>query len=155
MRPLYRFALVLFYCIFGISSLSQAQSIAKQGEEFLKNNAQRKEVVVTQSGLQYHILKPGNLLRAGRRDKVKVHYQGKHINGEVFDSTFGGEPAKFRLSRVIKGWIEGLQLIGEGGRIVLYVPPKLAYGMRGSGRSIKRNETLIFIIDLVEIISKK
>lgn len=146
---------LLLYCLLGLPSPVQAQSIAKQGEEFLKKNAQRKEVIVTESGLQYHILKPGNHLRAGKRDKIKVHYQGKHINGEVFDSTFGGEPAQFRLSKMIKGWKEGLQLIGEGGRIVLYVPPKLAYGMRGSGRSIKRNETLIFIIDLVEIISKR
>lgn len=133
----------------------QAQSIAQQGRTFLSENALREGVQVTESGLQYMILNPGDELRAGKRDKVKVHYQGKHINGEVFDGNFGGEPATLRLNRVIDGWTEGLQLIGEGGRIVLYVPPDLGYGKRGSKPLIKSNEALIFVIDLLEIVSKK
>ena len=137
------------------SCLSEATSLAQKGAEFLAINATRDTVNVTATGLQYSILKSGNESRAGKRDKVKVHYQGKHVNGEVFNSNYGGKAFQTKLSRVIDGWTEGLQLIGEGGRIVLYIPPDLAYGRRGSPPVIQRNETLIFIIDLVEIIAKK
>lgn len=129
-----------------------AQSNAELGAMFLRNNAGQEGVTVTDSGLQYKILEPGNELRAGKRSKVTVHYQGKDINGEVFDSNFGSEPVTLRLSRVIKGWTEGLQLIGEGGRIVLYIPSELAYGRRGSPPAIGKNETLVFIIDLIDIL---
>lgn len=141
--------------LFLISANISAQSMADQGSAFLKENGLRENVQVTESGLQYLIITPGNDMRAGKRDKVLVHYQGKNIHGEVFDSSFGGDPFKVKLSRVIDGWTEGLQLIGEGGRIALFIPPELAYGRRGSKPLIGRNETLIFIIDLLEITSRK
>jgi len=147
--------LLLILLLFLFSINSNAQSLAEQGRAFLKENSQRENVHTTESGLQYLIITSGNDLRAGKRDKVLVHYQGKHINGEVFDSNFGDKPIKFKLTRVIDGWTEGLQLIGEGGRIALFVPPELAYGRRGSKPLIQRNETLIFIIDLLEIVTKK
>lgn len=138
-----------------ISGLGYSASLSQQGRDFLKDNATREEVQVTESGLQYIIQNPGNELRATKRHKVLAHYQGKHINGEVFDSTYGGDPIEFRLSQVIKGWTEGLQHIGEGGRIILFVPPRLAYGRAGKRPQIKKDETLIFIIDLIEILPRK
>ena len=126
-------------------------SLSEQGRDFLEQNQHAEGVVVTKSGLQYKVLAPGNDKRAGKRSEVTVNYQGKHIDNTVFDSTFNDEPMKLRLNRVIKGWSEGLQLIGEGGRILLYVPSKLAYGRDGAQGVIGRNETLFFIIDLIEI----
>ena len=102
---------------------------------------------VSPGTLMAKIIKPGNDKRPKNRNtKITVHYQGKHIDGRVFDSTFSGEPASFRVREVIKGWQEGVQHVGEGGQIVLYVPPELAYGRRGSAPTIGRYETLIFII---------
>lgn len=126
-------------------------SLAKQGRAFLEENQLQEGVIVTKSGLQYKILKPGNDNKPTTRSRVTIHYQGKHVDNSVFDSTFNDEPLVLRLRKAIKGWKEGLKLIGEGGRIVLYVPPRLAYGRDGLPPSIKRNETLIFIIDLLEV----
>ena len=130
---------------------SAAESLSEQGKAFLAENALRDDIQVTPSGLQYKILKPGTGDRPGKKDRVRVHYQGKHVNGEVFDGNFAGEPSVLKLSKVIKGWREGLQLIGEGGRILLITPPNLAYGRRGNPPLIGRNETLIFIVDLIEV----
>ena len=140
--------------LFLASSGSFSLSLAEQGRKFLQENSARENIIVTDSGLQYLIITPGNDVRSGERDKVLVHYQGKNIHGKVFDSTYGGRPIKLKLNRVIDGWTEGLQQIGEGGRIVLFIPPELAYGRRGSKPSIGRNETLIFVIDLLEIIPR-
>lgn len=126
-------------------------SIAKQGRAFLEQNQQKDGVVVTKSGLQYKILAPGNDNKPTSRSRVTINYQGKHVDNRVFDSTFNDEPLNLSLRKAIKGWKEGLPLIGEGGRIVLFVPPRLAYGRDGLPPGIKRNETLIFIIDLLEL----
>ena len=126
-------------------------SLAEQGRAFLEQNQHAVGITVTKSGLQYKILAPGSHKKPTSRSRVTIHYQGKHIDNSVFDSTFNDEPLVLNLRRVIKGWNEGLQLIGEGGRIVLYVPSRLAYGRDGTPPTIKRNETLIFIIDLIEV----
>ena len=126
-------------------------SLAEQGRAFLEQNQHKKGVVVTKSGLQYKILEQGNSKSPTTRSRVTINYQGKHVDNAVFDSTFNDEPLTLRLRKAIRGWKEGLPLIGEGGRIVLYVPPRLAYGRRGAPPSIKRNETLIFIIDLLDV----
>jgi FKBP-type peptidyl-prolyl cis-trans isomerase FkpA/FKBP-type peptidyl-prolyl cis-trans isomerase FklB len=126
-------------------------SLAEKGRAFLEQNQHEEGVAVTTSGLQYKILEPGNSKKPTSRSRVTINYQGKHVDNSVFDSTFNDEPSVLSLRKVIKGWKEGLQLIGEGGRIVLFVPSRLAYGRDGAPPSIKRNETLIFIIDLLEV----
>lgn len=128
-----------------------APSLAEQGRAFLEQNQHADGVSVTKSGLQYKILTPGNNKKPTSRSRVTINYQGKHIDNRVFESTFNDEPSVLSLRRTIRGWIEGLQLIGEGGRIVLFLPSRLAYGRDGAPPAIKRNETLIFIIDLIEV----
>lgn len=146
-----RYALFLLL-ITTLSAPAMAElSLAEQGRVFLEQNQHREGVVVTKSGLQYKILKQGNNNNPTTRSRVTIHYQGKHANNSVFDSTYNDEPLKLSLRKAIKGWKEGLPLIGEGGRMVLFVPPRLAYGRRGAPPSIKRNETLIFIIDLLKV----
>ncbi|MFT5484486.1 MAG: FKBP-type peptidyl-prolyl cis-trans isomerase [Halieaceae bacterium] len=126
-------------------------SLAEKGRAFLEKNQQVEGVAITKSGLQYKILEPGNSKRPTNRSQVTINYQGKHVDNSVFDSTFNDEPSVLSLRKAIKGWKEGLQFIGEGGRIVLFVPSRLAYGRDGAPPIIKRNETLIFIIDLLEV----
>ena len=126
-------------------------SLAEKGRAFLEKNQHEEGVAVAKSGLQYKILELGNSKKPTSRSRVTINYQGKHVDNSVFDSTFNDEPSVLSLRKAIKGWKEGLLLIGEGGRIVLFVPSRLAYGRDGAPPSIKRNETLIFIIDLLEV----
>lgn len=124
----------------------------KAGEEFLAKNKQREEVKVTESGLQYEILEAGDGPIPGPDDKVKVHYHGTLINGEVFDSSVDrGEPISFPVTGVIQGWQEALQMMPVGSKWKLYIPYDLAYGSRGAGSSIKPYSTLIFEVSLLEI----
>ncbi len=123
----------------------------KIGEEFLSENGKKVGVEVTQSGLQYKIIEAGNDVKAGPKDTVYVHYTGTLIDGTEFDaSDKTKEPVKMMLNRVIKGWTEGLQLVGEGGKIQLFIPDSLAYGSRPMGK-IGPNSTLIFDIDVVKV----
>jgi len=123
----------------------------KKGEKFLEENKMKDGIVVTESGLQYRIIEAGNDVKAGPADTVYVHYTGTLIDGTEFDaSDKSGEPVKMMLNRVIKGWTEGLQLVGEGGKIQLYVPAELGYGPRNMGK-IEANSTLIFDVDVVKV----
>ena len=123
----------------------------KTGEEFLNANKMKDGVEVTESGLQYKIIEAGNDVKAGPKDTVYVHYTGTLIDGTEFDaSDKTKEPVKMMLNRVIKGWTEGLQLVGEGGKIQLFVPDSLAYGARNRGK-IGPNSTLIFDVDVVKV----
>lgn len=123
----------------------------KKGEKFLDENKMKDGIVVTESGLQYRILESGNDVKAGPKDTVYVHYTGTLIDGTEFDaSDKAGEPVKMFMNRVIKGWTEGLQLIGEGGKIQLYIPADLAYGTRKMGK-IEPNSTLIFDVNVVKV----
>jgi FKBP-type peptidyl-prolyl cis-trans isomerase len=144
------FLALLLVLALPLSALAE-MSNSEKGRDFLEENRQQSDVVVTKSGLQYKILEPGNEKRARKRSYVTVNYQGKHLDNTVFDSTFNDEPLKLKLSGVIKGWTEGLQLIGEGGRILLFIPSRMAYGRDGAPPAIGRNETLVFIVDLLEI----
>ena len=118
----------------------------------MASNKTKPGVEVTESGLQYKIIEAGNPdLKPGPSDTVKVLYKGTLLDGTVFDETKeGAEPVTMLLNRVIPGWTEGLQLVGEGGKIQLVIPAELAYG-EGGNQGIEPNSTLIFDVDLVEV----
>lgn len=131
---------------------AQGEKTKAEGEEYLAANALRKEVKVTESGLQYEVLEPGNGPKPKATSTVKVHYEGTLIDGTVFDSSYQrGEPVEFPLNGVIKGWTEGLQLMPVGSKYKLYIPYELGYGERGAGQSIPPYAALIFTVELLEI----
>ena len=124
------------------------------GKKFLEQNAQQEGVKVTESGLQYLVLKEGNGVKPGPEDAVTVHYTGRLIDGTVFDSSVErGEPATFAVGQVIPGWVEGLQLMSEGAAWRLFIPSNLAYGPHGTG-PIQPNSTLIFDVQLIKVNKK-
>lgn len=124
----------------------------KAGEEFLKANAKKDSVKTTASGLQYKILVAGKGEKPTENDRVKVDYEGRLLDGTVFDSSYKrGEPATFGVSQVIKGWIEALQMMPVGSKWEIYVPQEIAYGDRDQGK-IKPYSMLIFTIELHEIV---
>ena len=126
------------------------------GREFLAENAKNDSVKVTESGLQYMVLKEGNGAKPGPTDLVTVHYTGTLIDGKVFDSSVErGEPATFPLNKVIPGWTEGLQLMSEGSKYRLFIPSELAYGEKGAGEDILPNSTLIFDVELIKVEKQK
>ena len=125
----------------------------KAGEEFLNINRHKAGVVELPSGLQYEVLKKGEGKRPSATDKVKSHYHGTLINGTVFDSSIQrGEPAVFGVSQVIPGWVEALQLMEVGSKWRLFIPSDLAYGEHGAGNLIEPNSTLIFDVELLDIV---
>ena len=126
----------------------------KAGEDFLEANKSKKGVQTTESGIQYIILKEGSGEKpAGPMTKVKVHYQGTNIEGNIFDSSVDrGTPATFGLNQVIKGWTEGVQLMNEGAKYKFFIPQELAYGAQQKGENIKPFSTLIFEIELLEVL---
>lgn len=129
------------------------QKTIEDGAAFLAANGERKEVVTLASGLQYEILKEGNGEKPKASDSVKCHYHGTLIDGTVFDSSVRrGEPAVFPVGGVIKGWVEALQLMPVGSKWKLYIPYDLGYGARGAGESIAPYSTLIFEVELLEIV---
>lgn len=124
-----------------------------EGEDFLKANKEKEGVVVTDSGLQYKIIKEGDGPLPAATDRVKVHYRGTLINGNEFDSSYKRQqPAEFQLDSVIPGWVEALQLMKVGSSYQLFIPPALAYGEREVGPEIGPNSTLIFEVELLEIL---
>lgn len=124
------------------------------GKKFLEQNAQQEGVKVTESGLQYLVLKEGNGVKPGPEDAVTVHYTGRLIDGTVFDSSVErGEPATFAVGQVIPGWVEGLQLMSEGAAWRLFIPSNLAYGPHSTG-PIQPNSTLIFDVQLIKVNKK-
>ena len=123
------------------------------GEEFLAENAKKEGIKTTESGLQYEVLTQGDGAKPAATDKVKVNYHGTLIDGTVFDSSVDrGEPAEFGVNQVIPGWTEALQLMSVGSKYKLYIPYTIAYGERGAGKSIKPFSTLIFEVELLDII---
>jgi len=131
---------------------SQYQGNKETGKKFLEENAQREGVVTTASGLQYEVIKAGKGTLPKETDKVKVHYHGTLIDGSVFDSSVErGEPAEFGVTQVIKGWVEGLQLMPVGSKYKFYIPQELAYGSQQQGQ-ISPFSTLIFEVELLDIV---
>lgn len=133
-------------------SASKGAAAREKGEQFLAENAKRDAVKVTESGLQYEVLKPGSGASPSATQTVKVHYHGTLIDGTVFDSSVDrGETIEFPLNRVIAGWTEGLQLMQEGAKYRFFIPYNLAYGERGSGAKIPPYSALIFDVELFEV----
>ena len=135
--------------------LQNKQNGAKieEGKAFLAENAQRETVTELESGLQYEILKEGNGPKPKATDQVKCHYHGTLIDGTVFDSSVErGEPAVFPVNGVIQGWVEALQMMPVGSKWKLFIPSELAYGERGAGQAIAPHSTLIFDVELLEIV---
>lgn len=123
------------------------------GEKFLAENAKKEGVTVLPSGLQYSVITEGKGRKPAATDSVKCHYEGKLIDGTVFDSSYRrGEPATFPLNGVIAGWTEGVQLMAEGAKFRFFIPFNLAYGSRGAGQSIPPYAALIFDVELLEVL---
>lgn len=130
----------------------EAEKRRAEGKAFLEENAKQEGVVSLPSGLQYKIIEEGSGASPTATDKVTVNYRGTLIDGKEFDSSYKrNKPATFKLNGVIKGWTEGLQLIKEGGKMELYIPPELAYGERGA----LANQALIFEVELLSVGEKQ
>lgn len=125
------------------------------GKSYLEENGKREEVVTTPSGLQYEVLQEGDGPCPSAEDRVKVHYTGRLIDGTVFDSSVErNQPATFGVTQVIKGWVEALQLMKAGSKWRLHIPSDLAYGQQGAPGIIGPNSTLIFDVELLEVVGK-
>ena len=123
------------------------------GEKCLVENKKRAGVITLPSGLQYEVITEGKGAKPKATDRVKCHYEGQLINGQVFDSSVKrGEPAVFGVNQVIPGWVEALQLMPVGSKWKLYIPSDLAYGEKGAGEAIAPNSTLIFEVELLDIV---
>jgi FKBP-type peptidyl-prolyl cis-trans isomerase FklB len=128
----------------------------EEGEAFLAENKKKEGVKVLPSGLQYKVVKAGTGGKPKLTDTVTTHYRGTLIDGTEFDSSYRrGQPVSFPVAGVIPGWTEALQLMEEGSKWQLFIPPNLAYGERGAGRDIGPNATLIFEIELISIQQEK
>ncbi|MCE2755100.1 MAG: FKBP-type peptidyl-prolyl cis-trans isomerase [Ignavibacteriae bacterium] len=124
-----------------------------KGEKFLADNKNKPGVKTTPSGLQYTVISEGTGPKPTASSTVKVHYTGKLIDGTTFDSSVDrGEPIEFPLNGVIKGWTEGVQLMSKGSKYKFFIPSDLAYGDRGAGNAIGPNETLVFEVELLDIV---
>lgn len=137
--------------------LEQFQAVAAKnlntGETFLKSNAQQTGVTTLPSGLQYQVIQAGSGKSPTASSKVKVNYEGRLIDQTVFDSSIArNQPVEFQVSQVIAGWTEGLQLMKEGAKYRFFVPAKLGYGEIGSGDAIGPNSTLIFDVELLQVL---
>ncbi|MCR5496822.1 MAG: FKBP-type peptidyl-prolyl cis-trans isomerase [Paludibacteraceae bacterium] len=123
------------------------------GDKFLVKNKEQKDVVTTASGLQYTIIQAGNGPKPKATDTVRCHYEGRLIDGTVFDSSYRrNQPADFPVNQVIAGWVEALQLMPVGSKWRLFIPSDLAYGEHGAGDVIRPNSTLIFDVELLQIL---
>ncbi len=142
--------------------LEQKQNAAKaaagkaakeEGSKFLAENAKKDGIIVTKSGLQYEVLTEGTGKKPKATDTVRCHYEGRLLDGTVFDSSYKrNAPADFGLQQVIAGWTEGVQLMAEGAKYRFYIPYMLAYGEGGAGASIPPFATLIFDVELIKVL---
>ncbi|MBP5319011.1 MAG: FKBP-type peptidyl-prolyl cis-trans isomerase [Paludibacteraceae bacterium] len=123
------------------------------GSAFLAKNKQEAGVIELPSGLQYKVLTEGKGRKPAATDRVRCHYKGSLLDGTVFDSSYDrGEPAVFGVNQVIAGWVEALQLMGEGAKWRLFIPSDLAYGERGAGAAIPPHATLVFDVELLNVL---
>lgn len=135
-----------------LKAAEQGKVNQAEGEAFLAENANKEGVKTTETGLQYKVLREGTGNSPVATDEVEVHYEGRLLDGKVFDSSYErGQPISFPLSGVIPGWTEGVQLMKTGAKFQFYIPSDLAYGLRGSPPNIGPNSTLIFDVELISI----
>ncbi len=146
-------------CIVNFMQKSQAEKATgnkKAGLDFLAANMKKPGVVTTASGLEYQIIKEGNGPKPALTDMVRVHYHGTLIDGQVFDSSVQrGQPIELTVNGVIPGWTEALQLMPVGSKWKLFIPSNLAYGDRQAGQMIAPGSTLIFDVELLDIVKPK
>lgn len=127
-------------------------AVIEAAKSFMETNKSKPGIVTTASGLQYEVIREGSADKPALQDTVTVHYRGALADGQQFDSSYDrGEPTTFPLNRVIPGWQEGLQLMGEGAHYRLYIPYELGYGERGSGGMIPPYSALVFDVELIGI----
>ena len=132
---------------------AKAKELGAAGQQYLDDNAKRPEVTVLESGLQYEVLTEGDGEKPSLTSTVRTHYHGTLIDGTVFDSSVErGQPAEFPVNGVIAGWTEALQLMNAGSKWRLHVPYNLAYGERGAGGAIGPYATLIFDVELLDVL---
>ncbi|MDE7117396.1 MAG: FKBP-type peptidyl-prolyl cis-trans isomerase [Bacteroidaceae bacterium] len=133
---------------------AEAGKAAKEeGAKFLAENAKKDGIIVTKSGLQYEVLTEGTGKKPKASDTVRCHYEGRLLDGTVFDSSYKrNAPADFGLQQVIAGWTEGVQLMAEGSKFRFYIPYMLAYGEGGAGAMIPPFATLIFDVELIKVL---
>ena len=129
-----------------------AENIEK-GKAFLEENAKKEGIITLPSGLQYQVITEGNGKKPSATEKVKCHYEGTLIDGTLFDSSIKrGQPAVFGVNQVIRGWVEALQLMSEGSKWRLFIPAELGYGAQQAGEMIPPHSTLIFEVELIEVL---
>ncbi len=132
----------------------RAKQFAGEGEAFLAKNAEREEVTITESGLQFEVIEEGSGDIPNAESVVRTHYRGTLIDGKQFDSSYDrGEPTEFPVGGVIAGWTEALQKMKVGSKWKLYIPYHLAYGEQGAGGAIGPYQALVFEIELLDIVS--
>ena len=148
-----REAQIMLQEYFSKKQKEEAQAHIAEGKAYLDANAKREGVTVTKSGLQYEVLQEGSGKSPKATDTVRCHYEGRLLDGTVFDSSYKrGEPADFGLNQVIPGWTEGVQLMKEGAKFRFTIPYLLAYGEQGAGASIPPFSTLIFDVELIKVL---
>lgn len=131
----------------------EAQAHIAEGKAYLDANAKKPGVIVTKSGLQYEVLQEGTGKSPKATDTVRCHYEGRLLDGTVFDSSYKrSQPADFGLNQVIPGWTEGVQLMKEGAKYRFTIPYLLAYGEQGAGASIPPFSTLVFDVELIKVL---
>ena len=135
---------------------AKAAAALKKGKKFLEDNAKSEGVKVTASGLQYKVIREGKGESPKKTDRVKVHYEGRTIDGKKFDSSYDrGKPAEFGVSNVVKGFSEALMMMKPGAKYQVFIPPELGYGERGAGKAIGPNEVLVFDLELLEVLPEQ
>ncbi|BFT31510.1 FKBP-type peptidyl-prolyl cis-trans isomerase [Alteromonas sp. D210916BOD_24] len=130
-----------------------SKAVIEEGTKYLEENAKRDEVTVTESGLQFEVIAEGDGETPDASSTVRVHYHGTLIDGTTFDSSYErGQPAEFPVGGVIKGWTEALQLMKVGAKYRLHIPHDLAYGEQGAGAAIAPYSTLVFDVELLDVL---
>ena len=148
-----REAQVMLQEFFQKKQKEEAEKFIAEGKAYLDENAKKEGVTVTKSGLQYEVLQEGTGKSPKSTDTVRCHYEGRLLDGSVFDSSYKrGEPADFGLNQVIPGWTEGVQLMKEGAKYRFTIPYLLAYGEQGAGARIPPFSTLVFDVELIKVL---